>query len=144
MFLLPVKGLVQSLSCAHSLWPHELQHARLPCPSLSPGVCSNSRPLSRLYYQTVSFSVICFSFCLQSFTASGSFQMSWLFESGGQNAGASASVLPMNIQRSVAQSLSRAQLFVTPWTVAIRLLCTWILRARILQWTVISFSNSKV
>ena len=55
-----------------SLWPHGLKHANLLCPSISPGVCSNSRPLSQRYYPTISFS------CLQLFTALGSFPMSWL------------------------------------------------------------------
>ena len=74
-----------------SLWPHGLQHDRLPCPSLSPGVCSNSCPLSWWCYLTISSSATLFSFCLQSFPASGSFTMSQLFTSGGQNIGASAS-----------------------------------------------------
>ena len=80
-----------------SLWPHGLQHAWLPCPSLSSGVCSNSCPLSWWYYLTISSSAFPF-FCLQSFPESGSFLR--LFTSGGQSIGASASasVLPMNIQ----------------------------------------------
>ena len=77
--------------------PHGLQHARLPCPSLSPRVCSNSCPLSQWCYPTVSSSVIPFS-CLQSYPASGSFPVSQLFPSGSQSIGASASVLPMDIQ----------------------------------------------
>ena len=83
-----------------SLWPHGLQHTRLPCPSSTPGACSNSGPLSRWCHPTVSSSVVSFSSCLQSFPASGSFLMSHLFASGGQNIGApaSASVLLMNIQ----------------------------------------------
>ena len=83
-----------------SLWPHELQHTRLPCPSLSPRVCLNSCPLSRWCHPTISSAVIPFSSCPQSFPASGSFPMSWLFAFGGQSIGASAlaSVLPMNIQ----------------------------------------------
>ena len=83
-----------------SLWPHGLQHARFPCPSPSPRVCSNSCPLSQWYHPTISSSVIPFSSCLQSFPASGSFPMSWLSASGGQSIGASASasVLPVNIQ----------------------------------------------
>ena len=84
-----------------SLWPHGLQHARLPCLSLSPGVCWNSCPLSQLCYQTRFLSsAVPFSFGLQSLPASGSFPMNQLFISGGQNIGASASpsVLPMNIQ----------------------------------------------
>ena len=80
--------------------PHGLQHARLPCPSPSPGACSNSCPLSQWCHPTISSSVIPFFSCLQSFPASGSFPMSWLFVPTGQNIGvsASASVLPMNIQ----------------------------------------------
>ena len=81
-----------------SLWPHGLQHTRLPCPSLSPRVCSNSCPLIWWCYPTVSSSVIPFSSCLQSFPASGSFPMCQLFASGGQSIEASASVLPMNLQ----------------------------------------------
>ena len=83
-----------------SLWPHGLQHARLLCPPLFPGVCSNLCPLSQWCYLTISSSAATF-FCLQSFPASVSFPMSWLFTSSGQSIGASASasVLPMNIQR---------------------------------------------
>ena len=82
------------------LWPHGLQHARLPCPSPTPGACSNSYPLSRWCHPTISSSLALFSSCLQSFPASGSFPVSQFFTSGGQNIGASASVsvLPMNIQ----------------------------------------------
>ena len=78
-----------------SLWPHGLQHARLPCPSSTPRVYSDSCPLSQWCHPTISSSVI-----PQSFPASGSFQMSHLFTSGGQSIGvsASASVLPMNTQ----------------------------------------------
>ena len=81
-----------------SLWPHGLQHARLPCPSPTPGAYSNSCPPSWWRHPTISSSVIPFSSCLQSFPASGSFQMSQLFPWGGQSIRASASVLPMNIQ----------------------------------------------
>ena len=83
-----------------SLWPHGLQHARLPCLSPSPRACSNSCPLSQWCHPTISSSVIPFSSCLQSFPASGSFPMNWLFTSGGWSIGASASVsvLPVNIQ----------------------------------------------
>ena len=83
-----------------SLRPHELQHARLPCPSLSPRVCSNSRPLSQWRHPTISSSLTLFSSCPQSFAESESFPMSQLFASGGQSIGASASplVLPLNIQ----------------------------------------------
>ena len=68
---------------SNSLWPHGLQHTRLPCPSLSSRVCSNSCPLSRWWHPTISSSVAPFS-DPQSFPASGSFPMSWLFTSGGQ------------------------------------------------------------
>jgi len=80
--------------------PHGLQHARLPCSSPSPGACSNSCPSSRWCHSTISSSVVPFSSCLQSFPASGSFQMSQFFTSGGQTieVSASASVLPVNIQ----------------------------------------------
>ena len=81
-----------------SLQPHRLQHARLPCPSPSPGVCSSSCPLSQWRYPTISSSVARFSSYLQPFPASGSFPMSRPFASGGQSIGASVSVLPMNIQ----------------------------------------------
>ena len=83
-----------------SLWPYWLQHARLPCPSLSPVACSNSCPLSWRCHPTISSSVTLFSSCLQSFSTSGSFPMSQLFTSSGQRIGtsAAASLLPMNIQ----------------------------------------------
>ena len=80
-----------------SLWPHGLQNTRPPCPSSTPGVDSISCPLSRWCHSTISSSVVPFSSCLQSFPASGSFQMSQPFASGGQSIGASASVLSMNI-----------------------------------------------
>ena len=83
-----------------SLKPHGLHHASLPCPSLSPRVCSNSCPLSQWCYLTISSSATPDTFCLTFSPASGSFPMSWLFSFGGQSIGASASapVLPMNIQ----------------------------------------------
>ena len=83
-----------------SLRPHGLQHTRPPCPSPTPGVYSNSCPLSWWCHPTISSSVIPFSSHLQSFPASGSFPMSQFFASGGQSIGVSASlsVLPMNIQ----------------------------------------------
>ena len=79
---------------------HESQHARPPCPSPTPGVHSNSRPLSRWCHPAISSSVVPFSSCPQSLPASESFPMSQLFPSGGQSIGvsASASVLPMNTQ----------------------------------------------
>ena len=83
-----------------SLQPHEPQYARPPCPSPAPSDYSNSCPLSHWCHPTISSSVVPFSFCPQSFPASGSFQMSQLFASGGQSIGVSAStsVLPMNTQ----------------------------------------------
>jgi len=81
-----------------SLQPHGLQHARLPCPSPTLGVYSNSCPLSQWCHPTISSSVVSFSSCPQSFPASGSFLMSQFFTSGGQSIGVSAWVLPMNIQ----------------------------------------------
>ena len=85
---------------SNSLQPHELQHTRLPCPSLSSGVRSNSYPLSQWCYLTISSSVVPLSFWLQSFPVSGPFPKSQFFISCGQKIGvsASASVLPMNIQ----------------------------------------------
>ena len=75
---------------SNSLQPHGLLHARLPCPSPTPGVYSNSSPSSRWCHPTISSSVVIFSSCLQSFPASGSFQMSQFFTSGGQSIGVSA------------------------------------------------------
>ena len=85
---------------SNSLQPHEPQHTRLPCPSPTARVYPNPCPLSRWCHPTISLSVVPFSSCPQSFPASGSFQMSQLFASGGQSTGVSASVfvLPMNIQ----------------------------------------------
>ena len=80
------------------LRPHELQHSRPPCPSPTPGVHLNPCPLSQWCHPTISSFVVPFSSCPQSFPASGSFQMSQLFSSGGQSIGVSAStsVLPVN------------------------------------------------
>ena len=77
-----------TLSCL-TLWPHGLQHARLPCPSLSPGVWSNSCPLNQWCHTIFSPSVAPFSYFLQSFPQSGCFPVSQLFASGGQHIGAS-------------------------------------------------------
>ena len=74
--------------------PQGLKHSRLPCPSPSPGVCSNSCPLSRWCHPIISSSVTPFFSCLQSFLASGSFPIGWLLTSGGQSTGASASHQP--------------------------------------------------
>ena len=106
---------------ANCLQPRRLQHARLPCPSLPPGVCSNSCPLSRWCHATISSSVTRFSSCPQSFPPSASFPMSRLFESGGQRTGASASasILPMNIQGWFPLGL-------TGW---ISLLCKWLFKS---------------
>ena len=83
-----------------SLQPHGLQHTRFHCPSPSPRAYSNSSPVTRWCHLTISSSVVTFSFCPQSFPASGSFPVMQLFTSGGQRIGASASasVLPVNIQ----------------------------------------------
>ena len=83
-----------------SLWPHELQHARPPCPSPTPRVHPNSCASSWWCHPTISSSVVPFSSCLQSFPASGSFPVNQFFVSGGQSIGvwASTTVLPMNTQ----------------------------------------------
>ena len=85
---------------SNSLWPHGQQHTRPPCPSPTPGLYPNSCPSSQWCHPTISSSVVPFSSCLQSLPASGSFQMSQFFKTGGQSTGASASasVLPMNTQ----------------------------------------------
>ena len=85
---------------SNTLQPHELQHARLPCPSPTPGVHPNPCPSSRWCHPAISSSVVPFSSCPQSFPGSGSFQVSHLFTSGGQSIGVSAStsVPPMNTQ----------------------------------------------
>ena len=90
---------VQSLSCVQLFAPW-IAEARLPCPTQTPGACSNSCPSSWWCHWTISSSVVPFSSCLQSFLASRSFQMSQFFSSGGQRIGASASasILPVNIK----------------------------------------------
>ena len=95
-------------------WPHGLQHTRLPCPSPTPRVCSNSCPSSRWCHPASSSSVVPFSSHLQSFPASGSFQMSQFFTSGGQSIGvsASASVLPMKETATHSSTLA----WKIPWT----------------------------
>ena len=98
---------VQLLSHSDSLWSHGLQPARLPCPSPTPRAYSNLCPLSWWCHTTISSSVVPFSSHLQSFPASGSFQMSQFLTSGGQSFGVSASsVLPMNIQNSFPLGLT--------------------------------------
>ena len=90
----------QSLSHVLSLWANGFQHTRPPCPSQTPGVYSNSCPLSWWCHPAISSSVVPFSSCLQSFPASGSFKMSQFFTLGGQSidVSESTSVLPMNIK----------------------------------------------
>ena len=85
---------------SNSLWPHGLQHPRLSSPSPSPGVCPSSCPSNQWCHSTISSSVALFSFCLQSFPASGSFPMNQFFTSGDHSTGvsASASVLSVNTQ----------------------------------------------
>ena len=105
-------GLVSQSSrsvVSNSLWPHEPQHARPPCPSPTPRVHPNPCPLSQWCHPTISSSVVPFSSCPQSFSASGSFQISQLFASGGQSIGvsASASVPPMNTLDWDSKGLSR-------------------------------------
>ena len=99
-FILQLSVQFSHLVMSNSLWPHGPQHARPPSSSPTPRVYSNSCPLSQWCHPTISSSVVPFSSHLQSFPASGSFQMSQLFASGGQSIGvsASASALPMNIQ----------------------------------------------
>ena len=99
LFNLYAELLFSHSAVSDSLWPYGLQHARLPCPSPSPRVCSNACPLSRWCHPTISSSAP-FSSCPQSSPASGSFLTSRLFTSSGRSIGASvsASVLPMNIQ----------------------------------------------
>ena len=87
----PVVVVVQSPTQVYLFVSHGLQHARLPCPSPSAGICPSSHPLNRWCHPTISSSVTLFSFCLQSFPASGSFPMNQLFTSGGQRIGTWAS-----------------------------------------------------
>ena len=95
---------------SHSLQPHELEHSRLPCPSLSPGICSNSCSLSQRCHPTISLSVAPFSSCPQSFMISGSFPMSQLFASGSQSVGASASASVTSSELLTPQLHRRASL----------------------------------
>ena len=101
--LMLTSDIMLLLSCyvaSDSLWPHELQPVRIPCPPFSPGVCSDSCPLHRWCQPTTWFSATPFSSCPHYFPASESFQMRWLFTSGGQSVGvsASASGVSLNIQ----------------------------------------------
>ena len=99
-FLLNVSVQFSCSIVSDSLWPHELQHARPPCPSPTPEVHSNTCPSSRWCHPTTSSSVVPFYSCPQSLPASGSFLMNWFFASGGQSIGVSAStsVLTKNTQ----------------------------------------------
>ena len=96
VFSLMLVQFSHSVMC-NSLWPHALQHTRLPYPSPTPGVYPNPCPLSQWCHATISSSVVPFS-CLQPFPASGSFPMSQFFTSSGQSIGVSASVLLVSIQ----------------------------------------------
>ena len=117
---IPLINSAQSLSCVRLFVTPRTAHARLPCPSPTPGAYSNSRPLCWWCHPTISSSVVPFSSCLQSFPASRSFTMSPSFASDGQGIGASASalVLPMNIQ----------DWFPLGWTGWIPLQCTGLSR----------------
>ena len=118
-----------------ALQPHGLQHDRLPCPSLSPRVCSNSCPSSLWCQPIISFSVTPFSSCPQSFPASGSFLMSRLFTSGGQTIGASvlASILPVNTQGCFSLGLSSQKTGRTTCSSCNCVFWDYILEARIKQ-----------
>ena len=98
--MLPCSVQFSHTVVSDSLWPYESQHAKPPCPSQTPGVYSNSCPSSQWCHPAISSSVVPFSSCPQTLTASGSFPVSQLFTWGGQSIGvsASASVLPMNTQ----------------------------------------------
>ena len=100
-----------------SLRPHKPQQSRPPCPSPTPGVHPNPCPLCRWCHPTISSSVVPYSCSPQSFPTSGSFQMSQLFASGGQNIRVSIST---SVQFSSFQLLSRVWLFVTPWIAALQ------------------------
>ena len=124
---------------SNSLRPHGLQHTRLPCPSPTPGVYPNSCPLSQWCHPTISSSVIPFSFLLQSFPESGSFQMSQLFASGGQSIGVSASTLGMNLGGGLVIKLCLT--LVTPWAIMPGFSVHGVFQARILEWVAIYFSR---
>ena len=102
---------------SNSLQLHRLQHARLPCPSPSPGACSNSCLSSWWCHPTISSSVIPFSYCLQSLPVSESFPRGPFFSSGGQRTGvsASASIIPMNIQDWCPLQLTALSSFRIDW-----------------------------
>ena len=137
VIILPTR-LLLLFSCSvvsDSLRPHELQHTRLPCPSLFPTVCSDSSPPSQWHHPAISSSVAPFSPCPQYFPASGSFPVSQLFASGGQNIGAlaSASVLPMNISPSHFTCKMEIMVPNSQVTVRINSVCYMIIDKRDLQ-----------
>ena len=103
---------------SYFLWPHGLQHARLPCPSLSPRACLNACPLSWWCHPTISSSIVLFSSCLQSFPAPGFFPMNQFFPSDGQNIGASASeISPSNeYLRPISFIIDWFDLLAVQWT----------------------------
>ena len=111
---------------SHSLRPHGLHQARLPCPSLSPRICSNSCSLNWWCHPTVSTSVTPVSSCLQSFPVSGTFPMSQFLACGGQNIGASASVLPMNIQTWYPFGLKGKIIFIFYWHLSLVFFLLWV------------------
>ena len=106
--------LFSRLVVSDFLWPHGLQYARLPCPSLSPGACSNVCPLSGWCHPTISSSVVPFSSRIQSFPASGSFLMSQFFPSGGQSFGASTSAFKILVSYCLAETAPKS-LFLRAW-----------------------------
>ena len=110
-FLSRILTVVQISVVSDSLQHHGPQHTRLPCPSPTPGVCSNSCSLSRWCCPTILSSVTPFSSCLQSFPASRSFPMSWLFVSGGQSIGA-------QLQNQASQWIFRVDFFGTDWSLS--------------------------
>ena len=112
---------------SYSLWLHELQHTRLPCPSLSPGVCLNSCPLSQWCHPIISSSVGPLFSWPQSFPASGSFSMSWFFHSGGQRIGASAFTVTESHRNKVAYN-EKSKLSVQLW---IRMASTGTVQTRV-------------
>ena len=129
--------LLSSVQFSHSvvsdsLRPHGLQHTRPPCPSPALGIYSNLWPLSQWCHPTISSSVVPFSSLLQSFPASGSFQMSQLFASGGQSIGisASTSVLPMKLKIMKKHS---------PFHNLFAVKCFWTLRNK--KWGLLGVSN---
>ena len=107
-----------SHSVSDSLWPHGLQHTRLPCPSPTPRACSNSSSSSQWCHPTISSSVIPFSSCLQSFPAPGSFPMSQFFASGGQSIGVSASASVLLVLVIVFIFIIAVSLIINNWYLA--------------------------